>query len=186
MKLIATEDYEEMSDIPSYHIIGYITQNRRVNLAITAGRTPSKMYDHCIPPIGGKPCYSHVHYYNFEEITFMGERRGGVTISHLRNLFLTPAGIKKSNIHKLTSHNFSEFYSQLQQDGGLDLIVMGLGGDAHFCGNMPGQTRFHYRTVKIPIEGKVVSFIANTEMGGDFFIRAGRLCNNGTDECDGS
>jgi 6-phosphogluconolactonase/glucosamine-6-phosphate isomerase/deaminase len=42
MKLIVTEDYEEMSRVAAYHLLGYMTQPRRVNLAITAGSTPKK------------------------------------------------------------------------------------------------------------------------------------------------
>jgi 6-phosphogluconolactonase/glucosamine-6-phosphate isomerase/deaminase len=38
MKMIVTEDYEEMSLVASHHVLGYITAPRRVNLAVTAGR----------------------------------------------------------------------------------------------------------------------------------------------------
>jgi len=167
MKLIVTDDYNEMSRIASHHVLGYLTKNRRVNLAITAGRTPAKLYEHLVSAIGGYSCYSHIHYYNFDEIAFKGQNREGVTISNLRKLFLSPAKIKETNIHKLTDDNFSDFDRQLKQDGGLDLVLMGLGSDGHFCGNIPGLTRFHYPVVKLPIEGNIAEFIALTEMNGD-------------------
>ncbi|KAA5988126.1 hypothetical protein F3I49_05690 [Pantoea sp. M_4] len=44
---------------------------------------------------------------------------------------------------------------------------MGLGSDGHFCGNIPGLTRFHHTVVKHPIEGDLAEFIARTEMKGD-------------------
>ena len=40
MKMIVTEDYEEMSLVASHHVLGYITAPRRVNLAVTAGSPP--------------------------------------------------------------------------------------------------------------------------------------------------
>ena len=102
MKLIVTEDYAEMSLVASHHVLGYITAPRRVNLAVTAGSTPKKMYEHLTAAIKGKPFYSQVHYYNFDEIPFRGQDREGVTLSNLRNLFFTPAQIPEENIHKLS------------------------------------------------------------------------------------
>lgn len=167
MKLIVTDNYNEMSQIASHHMLGYMTQNRRVNLAITAGRTPAKLYEYLVSAIGGRSGYSHVHYYNFDEIAFKGQHREGVTISSLRQLFLSPAQIKETNIHKLTDDNFLDFERLLKQEGGLDLVLMGLGSDGHFCGNIPSLTRFHHPVVKHPIEGDLAEFIARTEMKGD-------------------
>ncbi|NVJ11985.1 6-phosphogluconolactonase, partial [Myxococcus sp. AM001] len=48
-----------------------------------------------------------------------------------------------------------------------DLMVLGLGADGHFCGNLPNTTRFHDQTVEVPIHGEMIALIANSEMGGD-------------------
>ena len=58
--------------------------------------------------------------------THLGE---GVTITNLRNLFFTPAGIKEENIQKLTIDNYREHDQKLAREGGLDLVVLGLGAD---------------------------------------------------------
>lgn len=68
MKMIVTEDYEEMSLVASHHVLGYITAPRRVNLAVTAGSTPKRMYEHLTAAVKGKAFYDRVHYYNFDEI----------------------------------------------------------------------------------------------------------------------
>ncbi len=54
MKMIVTEDYEEMSLVASHHVLGYITAPRRVNLAVTAGSTPKRMYKHLTAAVKGK------------------------------------------------------------------------------------------------------------------------------------
>ena len=42
MKLIITEDYQEMSRVAAHHLLGYMSKTRRVNLAITVDwDTPS-------------------------------------------------------------------------------------------------------------------------------------------------
>lgn len=34
MKLIITEDYQEMSRVAAHHLLGYMSKTRRVNLAM--------------------------------------------------------------------------------------------------------------------------------------------------------
>ncbi len=46
MKLIITEDYQEMSRVAAHHLLGYMSKTCRVNLAITAGSTPKGMYEY--------------------------------------------------------------------------------------------------------------------------------------------
>ena len=43
-----------------------------------------------------------------------------------------------SHIHNLTEQNYRDFDAQLAKDGGLDLVIMGIGTNGHFCGNQPG------------------------------------------------
>ncbi len=59
MKLIITEDYQEMSRVAAHHLLGYMSKMRRVNLAITAGSTPKGMYEYLITLVKGKPWYDN-------------------------------------------------------------------------------------------------------------------------------
>ncbi len=127
MKLIITEDYQEMSRVAAHHLLGYMSKTRRVNLAITAGSTPKGMYEYLTTLVKGKPWYDNCYFYNFDEIPFRGKEGEGVTITNLRNLFFTPAGIKEENIQKLTIDNYREHDQKLAREGGLDLVVLGLG-----------------------------------------------------------
>lgn len=161
MKLIITEDYQEMSRVAAHHLLGYMSKMRRVNLAITAGSTPKGMYEYLITLVKGKPWYDNCYFYNFDEIPFRGKEGEGVTITNLRNLFFTPAGIKEENIQKLTIDNYREHDQKLAREGGLDLVVLGLGVDGHFCGNLPNTTHFHEQTVEFPIQGEMVDIVAH-------------------------
>ncbi|EGF7352198.1 hypothetical protein HJV09_004591 [Escherichia coli] len=55
MKLIITEDYQEMSRVAAHHLLGYMSKTRRVNLAITAGSTPKGMYEGVVCGRGRNP-----------------------------------------------------------------------------------------------------------------------------------
>lgn len=168
MKLIVTKDYEEMSQVAAFHLLGYMTRPERVNLAITAGSTPKRMYEYLTEVIKGKPYYYQAWFYNFDEIPFRGRAGDGVTITNLRNLFFTPAGIKEEFIQKLTLENYRDHDRKLAAEGGLDLVLMGLGADGHFCGNLPNTTHFHDMTVEFPITGDLVDTVAHGELGGDY------------------
>ena len=95
MKMIVTEDYEEMSLVASHHVLGYITAPRRVNLAVTAGSTPKRMYEHLTAAVKGKAFYDRVHYYNFDEIPFRGQSREGVQYLICASCFLPRRRSKK-------------------------------------------------------------------------------------------
>ncbi|MFV0264663.1 MAG: glucosamine-6-phosphate deaminase [Kluyvera sp.] len=170
MKLIVTEDYAEMSRVATQHLLGYMSQSRRMNLAITAGNTPKLMYQYVTEAVQGKPWYAHCYFYNFDEIPFRGKSGDGVTITNLRKLFFTPAGINERNIQQLTLDNFRDQDDKIARDGGLDLVLMGLGADGHFCGNLPGTTHFHDLTTEVPIEGKMVDIVVHGELGGDYSL----------------
>lgn len=49
-------------------------------------------------------------------------------------------------------------------------MVLGLGADGHFCGNLPNTTHFHEQTVEFPIRGEMVDIVAHGELGGDFSL----------------
>lgn len=143
MRTIIVENYEEMSRVAAQEFLGLMhLDQQRINLSITGGSTPKRMYELLVPEVKGKEYFSNVHFYNFDEIPYRKEDREGVTISGLREQFLTPAGIKEENIHKLDHTNYKKQDEQIQADGGLDAVILGLGWDGHFCGNLPGTTEF--------------------------------------------
>lgn len=145
MKVIITKDYDEMSEVAAGYVIKYLSDFKRVNLAITAGKTPIGMYEKLVLLVKDKEYYNHVHYYNFDEIPFR-EKVNGVTMKNLDQLFFLPAHIHRENIHILDGSNYENYDEVIKQNGGLDLVVMGLGWDGHFCGNLPGTCTFNDKT----------------------------------------
>jgi len=77
------------------------------------------------------------------------EDREGVTISGLRDAFFTPAHIKEEQIHKLDQFNYQTQDERIEKDGGLDMVILGVGADGHFCGNLPQTTKFGDLTTRV-------------------------------------
>ncbi|KAF1299110.1 6-phosphogluconolactonase [Enterococcus sp. JM4C] len=149
MKLIIVKDYEEMSQVGAEILLGEMHGQHRKNISITAGASPQGIYERMIPRVKDKPYFEHVHYYNFDEIDFKGEDRVGVTMGNLKKMYFDPANIKEENIHALDSDNYQTQDERIKADGGLDFILLGVGADGHFCGNLPGTTKFGDLTSRV-------------------------------------
>ncbi len=162
MRIIVTKDYQELGNVAAQHLLGTMFGNQnRVNLAITAGATPKSTYEQLVPEIRDKAYLNHVHYYNFDEIPYKKTQRDGITLSALKAQYFEPANISESNIHPLTVDDVTNFDQNIQDVGGLDLILMGIGEDGHFCGNMPGTTQMNDLTTLVPCTPEMKSLLAN-------------------------
>lgn len=172
MKIIIEKDFESMSESTKNILLGHMSQDKRVNLSITAGNTPVGVYQKMVDIVKDSPDYDNVHYYNFDEIP-VPDQAEGITITDLRKLYLTPANIKEANVHPLTVANYAEQDQRLALDGGLDAMLIGLGGDGHFCGNMPTTTSFENTTYKVKVSGEEPWFEPEMMEKGMEFVTMG-------------
>ncbi|MBP1047940.1 glucosamine-6-phosphate deaminase [Enterococcus sp. BWM-S5] len=172
MKVIIESDFEAMSETAKNILLGHMTEAKRVNLSITGGNTPVKVYEKMVTAVKENPNYENVHYYNFDEIPVEGQKEG-ITISDLRRLYLTPAAINEENIHPLTPENYVAQDQSLEDAGGLDAMLIGLGKDGHFCGNMPGTTAFNKLTYKVTVTGEESWFVPEMMEKGMSFVTMG-------------
>ncbi|ALS02862.1 6-phosphogluconolactonase [Enterococcus silesiacus] len=161
MKVILTKDYDELSKVAAQMLLGEMFQrHERVNLAITAGTTPIGMYEKLVAEVRDKDYFDNVHYYNFDEIPYKSGRREGVTIGDLRELYFTPAAISDEQIHVLDGENYEDQDRRIAEAGGLDAILLGIGADGHYCGNLPSTTSFNDFTTKVDCDDAMKERIA--------------------------
>ncbi|MDR2868823.1 MAG: glucosamine-6-phosphate deaminase [Deferribacteraceae bacterium] len=160
MRVIIAKDYDDMSKIAMQNLLGHMFLKKdRVNLSITAGSTPLRLYEMMIDEVKGKDYLKNVHYYNFDEIPHKVKKQEGVTMTDLRQYFYTPAQIPAEQIHVLDETNYSTQDKRIKDAGGLDAMLLGIGTDGHYCGNLPGTTRFSQYTVSIPCDDRIKSRI---------------------------
>lgn len=181
MKVIITEDYNEMSAVATQYLLGAMHGQYRRNISITAGSTPKGVYELLVPLVKNKEYFEQVHYYNFDEIPFKGEEdRYGVTMTNLDAMFFGPAAIKEEKIHVLDWTNYEMQDQRIKEDGGLDFVLLGVGADGHFCGNLPNTTKFGDLTSRVDEDATpdMVDVLLN-EVGGveekrpDFYVTMG-------------
>lgn len=137
MRFIVTKDYNELSSVMSQMILKHMhTANRRVNIAITTGETPVKGYQILAEQVKDKDYFNHVHYYIFDEFWYRDDPIG-ICRASLNRKYFNLANIKENHIHNLTEENKDHVDNEIKRDGGLDLVLMGIGTNGHFCGNQP-------------------------------------------------
>lgn len=141
MKIIVCKDKAAVGKAAcAYTIKAMMKPN--AHIAITGGSTPKEMYEYLIPLTCDNPVFNDVQYYNFDEIPQKGEVEG-LTMQALRSLFFNPAKIREEQIHILDETNYEECEAKLEAIGYLDYVILGLGKDGHFCGNLPNTCTFN-------------------------------------------
>lgn len=167
MKIIIEKDYENMSKTTMQLLLGKMYQDKEVHLAITAGSTPKRMYEMLVNEMREKTPLTNVCYYNFDEIP-IGEEKFGVTVGNLKEMYFDPAGIPEEQIHVLDTKNYTEHEAHLKHVDGLDAILIGIGEDGHFCGNLPGVTKFGDETRLVSVDSLPSMFdVLLDEVGGN-------------------
>ena len=133
MRIIVADDYEEMSKMAAQSFLAhYYNCSRPNNMAITGGKTPKRMYEILVPMIRELP-NTGTEFFLFDEIPVKG-KEPGVTLSAMKDMFFDH--IPAHRIHSLNKDNYGNYDEKNNKKGGISFIMMGLGPDGHFCGNL--------------------------------------------------
>lgn len=153
MKLIVEQNEQKMSESAMYILLGAMMQDKRVNISLTAGRSPKTLYNMLIPIVKDKEQYKDIQYYLFDENPYTNNPIGP-NWQDMQDLFFKEANIPDSRIHIMDEHNYQNFDEEIKNAGGIDVMLIGLGHDGHFCGNCPRCTPFDSYTYKLDFKKK--------------------------------
>lgn len=142
MKLIIEETEKAMSESAMQIILGAMMQDKRVNISLTAGRSPKMLYQMMVPFVKNQKKFEDVEYYLFDEAPYFGERKGepGPNWVEMQELFFKDANIPDERIHIPSMENWETYDEEIRNAGGIDVMLIGLGWDGHFCSNCPRCT----------------------------------------------
>lgn len=144
MRFVITKDYDELSHVITAVMLKHMhTGKPRVNICVTTGTTPIKAYQLLAPMVKDKPYFEHVHYYVVDEFWYAkesGTNKEDIPVNKLSMdlKFFHAADIPEERIHTLRDDTVETFDEAIHRAGGLDMVIMGVGSDGHFCGNHPG------------------------------------------------
>ena len=139
MKLIIEENELAMSESAMHIILGAMMQDKQVNISLTSGRSPIEMYKMMIPKVKDKPQFENIQYWLFDEAPYDNQPHG-INWNDMQDLFFRDANIPDERIHILSMDNWESYDREIEKVGGIDVMVIGLGHDGHFCANSPRTT----------------------------------------------
>ncbi|EOU2041840.1 TPA: glucosamine-6-phosphate deaminase [Clostridium perfringens] len=146
MRLIVTKNYEEMSKVAAKEMAEDIKRNPEIVLGLATGGTPVGMYKELIRMYNeGELDFSKVTSINLDEyVGLSGEHDQSYRYFMNTNLFdhinidknntFVPNGLAE-NVEK----ECMAYDSRIQDMGGIDLQLLGLGANGHIGFNEPGE-----------------------------------------------
>lgn len=140
MKLIIKDTEKQMSEYAMYVLLGAMMQDKRVNISLTSGRSPKMLYEMMAPIVKDQEEFKDVEYYLFDEAPYIGQDKPGPNWTEMQELFFKDANIPAERIHVTTMENWETYDREISEAGGIDVMVIGLGFDGHFCSNCPRCT----------------------------------------------
>jgi len=149
MKLIVEENEEKMSESAMFILLGAMMQDKRVNISLTSGRSPRTMYKMMIPYVKDQEKFKDVQYYLFDDAPLNGQGHGP-NWDEMQELFFKEAHIPDERVHITDLENYETYDEEIRNAGGIDVMVIGLGFDGHFCSNSPRCTPLDSYTYKLP------------------------------------
>lgn len=152
MRLIIQEDYVSLSKWAAYYVAARIKQaNPSVDkpfvLGLPTGSSPLGMYQQLIELYNqGVVSFKHVITFNMDEYVGLPEEHPESYHSFMWNHFFGKINMDSKNVHILNGNakdleaECSRYEAAIQQAGGIDLFLGGVGADGHIAFNEPGSS----------------------------------------------
>lgn len=150
--MIKVDNYQQMSEKAAEYIIDRVTKVPSIKLGLATGGTPIGTYKHLIEDYQKNgTSYRNVTTFNLDEyIGLSGENKNSYRY-YMNDLFFNHIDINKEKTH-IPQGDVSDIQKEclryeelITENGGIDLQILGIGGNGHIGFNEPG-TSFHSKT----------------------------------------
>ena len=147
MEVIVTQDYDELSAVASEVAIGAIRRKPDIVLGLATGGTPEGLYEALIKAHKEQALdFSRVVTFNLDEYVGIAPDHEQSYRHFMDSHLFDHINVKKENTHVPDglAQNLAEYCEQyermIQEAGGIDLQVLGIGRDGHLGFNEPGTS----------------------------------------------
>lgn len=152
MRVIIEKNYEELSRWAARHVVETInafqpTAEKPFVLGLPTGSSPMGMYAEIVKAVkAGEVSFKHVLTFNMDEYVGLPESHPESYHSFMANNLFNHIDCPKENIHILNGNaeNLEEecknYEKMIEEVGGIDLFIGGIGPDGHIAFNEPGSS----------------------------------------------
>jgi glucosamine-6-phosphate deaminase len=144
MRIIVVDNYEEMSKRAALTIASQVTLKPNSILGLATGDTPLGMYRELIKLYNKSEVdFREVRTFNLDEYYGLKREDPQSYYSYMINNLFNHINIKRENINvpsgmaKDVSEVCKEYENKIKEAGGIDMQVLGIGGNGHIGFNEP-------------------------------------------------
>jgi len=148
MKIIIKESYEELSEEAAAIVAGALKNKPNLILGLASGETPIGTYKILIEKYQkGEIDFKDITTFNLDEYVGLASEHPRSYHSYMKNNFFSEVNLNPQNIFfpPTNPEEFGEFENKIKDLGGIDLQILGVGGDGHIAFDEPGSS-FDSRT----------------------------------------
>jgi glucosamine-6-phosphate deaminase len=164
MELVVSRDAAELAEVAADVFRAHVTARPDLAMAVPAGRTPRPMYERLAARQATDPVdYSRMRVFSIDELCPPAPA-DGYFWRQVRAEFLAWANVDAArcrpfHVEAPDLEAMCESYERAIADaGGLDVVMLGLGPNAHLASNEPG-TAFDTRTRPVRLLATTVGYI---------------------------
>ena len=169
MKVVVFRDAAELAAAAATLFRERLTARPDLAMGVPAGRTPRRMYARLRDWQAREPVdYGRMHVFSIDELCPPAPA-DGYFWRQVRSEFLSWAGVPTERCHPFDvgapdlEAMCREYEEALKRAGGLDLVMVGLGPNAHIASNEPGS-EFDSPTRLVRLTPGTVSYILTDEV----------------------
>lgn len=148
MKIIQTENYQDMSNHAANMILDRVKTANNITLGLATGGTPpKKLYDLLVKEYNDRSVsYRHVTSFNLDEYIGLAKENKNSYYYYMYNYFFQYIDIPKEQIylpdglHDNPSVACQQYDQSILKNGGIDVQLLGLGENGHIGFNEPGSS----------------------------------------------
>lgn len=162
MRLIVVDNYEEMSRKAASIISSQIILKPDSILGLATGDTPLGVYKELIRLYNDKELdFSNVKTFNLDEYYGLDKENPQSYNYYMFNNFFNHINIDKSNVHipngmaENIEEECSNYEKSIKSAGGIDLQILGIGGNGHIGFNEP-DVNFEAETHLVTLDEKTI------------------------------
>lgn len=143
MKTIVAFDYAEMSDIAAELVIQKVSKQPTATITLPTGNTPLGMFDRLVTAVEEKRVsFEQCLLFEMDDYFRIPMDDERLLYHWLYRAFIEPTKIPLTRVHRFQTDSIAEQEVQrmtqlLEDAGGLDLAVIGLGPNGHIAYNEP-------------------------------------------------
>lgn len=147
MNIIEVKDYQEMSRTAAHLIINKLKNTPRFTLGLATGGTPKGVYQHLIEDHQQNgTSYEHVTSFNLDEYIGLSKENSASYYQYMYENLFKDINIPLQQTHIPSGLNpdllaeCKDYEDKIQQNAGIDMQILGIGGNGHIGFNEPGTS----------------------------------------------